>query len=113
MPSVYFHQLLFVFAIASPLGFATPTTDGDKLSKSDRNWLEREVSATITAEEIEIFKDLQSKDRKLFKELFWDRRDPNPMTPHNEFMEEYKRRIKAADIALSFFEPETTRSRSG
>ena len=97
MPRFYFHQLVVVFAAALLLGFATPATEGDKLSKGDKKWLEQEVAAFITAEEIEIFKDLRSEDRKLFKELFWARRDPEPMTPHNEFRDMYKRRIKRAD----------------
>jgi len=70
---------------------------GDKLSKDDKKWLAEEVAALITAEEIEIFKDLKSKDRKLFKEIFWARRDPDPMTPKNEFIDEYKERVKTAD----------------
>ncbi len=70
---------------------------GDKLSKNDKKWLKEEVAALITAEEIEIFEDLKSKDRKLFKEIFWARRDPDPMTPKNEFIDEYKERVKAAD----------------
>ncbi len=96
MPRFYFHKLFVVLAIALLPGFATPAIEGDKLSKGDKKWLEQEVAAFITAEEIEIFKVLLSKDRKLFKELFWARRDPNPMTPHNEFREDYKRRIKRA-----------------
>ena len=71
--------------------------DGDKLSKDDKKWLEEEVAALITAEELEIFENLKSKDRKLFKEIFWARRDPNPMTPKNEFIEDYQARVKAAD----------------
>ena len=70
---------------------------GDKLSKDDKKWLEEEVAALITAEEIEIFEDLKSKDRKLFKEIFWARRDPDPMTPKNEFIDEYKERVQTAD----------------
>ena len=70
---------------------------GDKLSKDDKKWLEEEVAALITTEEIEIFKDLKSKDRKLFKEIFWARRDPDPMTPKNEFIDDYQARVKAAD----------------
>ena len=70
---------------------------GDKLSKGDKKWLEEEVAALITAGEIEIFKDLKSKDRKLFKEIFWARRDPDPMTPKNEFIDDYKERVKTAD----------------
>lgn len=70
----------------------------EKLSGSDRRWLEREVAAFITTEEIEIFRELGSKkDRQRFKELFWLRRDPDLMTPKNEFREEYKRRVKYAN----------------
>ncbi|MEE9264639.1 MAG: GWxTD domain-containing protein, partial [Vicinamibacteria bacterium] len=69
-----------------------------KLSKSDKRWLEREVAAVITEEEIEIFKELDSgKDRKLFKELFWVRRDPSPMTLENEIKEEIERRMVTAN----------------
>ena len=71
--------------------------DGDKLSKEDKKWIEEEVSALITAEEIKIFKDLKSKDRKLFREIFWARRDPSPMTPKNEFIDEYNERVKGVD----------------
>ena len=76
---------------------SSANSDGDKLSKNDKKWLEEKVAALITAEELEIYKDLKSKDRKLFKEIFWARRDPNPMTPKNEFINEYKKRVKAAD----------------
>ncbi|HEX9725600.1 MAG TPA: GWxTD domain-containing protein [Vicinamibacteria bacterium] len=72
----------------------------DKLSNDDQEWLEEEVAALITAEEVEIFQSLQSRDRNLFKELFWSRRDFNPMTPDNEFLQWYEERVKAADEAI-------------
>ena len=97
MPRLNIYSLSGVFAILSLLGIGAIASEGDKLSKKDKKWLEQEVHAFITAEEIEIFKDLRSEDRELFKELFWARRDPDPMTPDNEFREEYKRRIKRAD----------------
>ena len=69
-----------------------------KLSRSDRRFLERDVAALITDAEIEIFKELGSKeDRKRFKELFWLRRDPDLMTPKNELREEYEKREKFAN----------------
>ncbi len=69
----------------------------DKLSKSDKNWVEKEVGALITAQEKATFEEINKDDRKLFKELFWMRRDFNPVTPENEFQKEYEARIKAAD----------------
>ncbi len=97
MQKLHFRKLFVVFAIAFLLDSVAAASEGDKLSKKDRKWLEQEVLAFITAGEIEIFKDLRSEDRKLFKELFWARRDPDPRTPDNEFREEYDRRIKRAD----------------
>ena len=94
-PSI--HRLFVVVALLLSIGGAAAASEGDKLSKKDEKWLEREVHAFITAEEIEIFKDLRSEDRKLFKELFWARRDPDPMTPENKFREYYKERVKRAD----------------
>ena len=97
MQRLNIYRLSGVFALLSLVGIAAIASEGDKLSKKDKKWLEQEVAALITAKEIEIFEDLPSEDRKLFKELFWARRDPVPMTPDNEFREEYKRRIKRAD----------------
>jgi GWxTD domain-containing protein len=69
----------------------------DNLSRSDKRWLEEDVAAIITREEIQIFKELRSsKDRKLFKELFWVRRDPNLLTTENEFREDLERRESIA-----------------
>ncbi len=79
------------------LGGTSSLAAGDKLSKKDKKWLEQEVGALITTEEVAIFEELESKDRKLFREIFWARRDPNTMTPDNEFTEGYKRRVKVAD----------------
>ena len=76
------------------------SSQGDELSDEDEKWLEAEVVALITAEEIEIFRSLRSGDRKLFKDLFWARRDFEPMTPNNEFLQWYGERVKAADEAI-------------
>lgn len=79
------------------LGSSSSFAADDKLSKKDKRWLEREVGALITAEEVAIFEELDSKDRKLFKEIFWARRDPSTMTPDNEVEEEFKKRMRVAD----------------
>jgi GWxTD domain-containing protein len=69
----------------------------EKLSKGDKNWLEKEVGAIITAQEKITFETINKDDRKLFKDLFWMRRDFNPMTSENEFQQEYMARVKTAD----------------
>jgi len=97
-------------AIASLLLPAAQASQSDqKLSKQERRrqkaiqkemespykkWLEEEVPYIITAEERAAFKKLSTDDeREQFIELFWERRNPSPGSPENEFKEEYYRRI--------------------
>lgn len=75
----------------------------DKLSKSDQKWIDDEVSAIITKQEVETFKSLKKDDRKLFKELFWLRRDPNPRTKENEYQDMFEVGIKTADTNFKNF----------
>ena len=100
------------------LGFLLPTLnaapdENDKLSKAERRrqkaiqkemespykkWLEEEVPYIITPEERSAFKKLSTDDeREQFIEQFWERRNPSPGSPENEFKEEYYRRIAYAN----------------
>jgi GWxTD domain-containing protein len=78
-------------------GVAAFAAAQDKLNKADKNWVEKEVGAIITAQEKAMFEEINKDDRKLFKDLFWIRRDFNPQTPENEFQKDYQARIKTAD----------------
>ncbi len=52
----------------------------------------------ITPEEKAAFKQLSNdEERDNFIEAFWQRRDPTPDTPENEFKEEHYRRIEYAN----------------
>jgi GWxTD domain-containing protein len=63
-----------------------------------KKWIEEEVPYIITSEERAAFKKLSTDDeREQFIEAFWDRRNPNPGSPENEFKEEYYRRIAYAN----------------
>lgn len=85
-------------ALATVAGLATASAFAqDKLSKGDKEWMEKEVGAIITAQEKSLFESLDKDDRKLFKDLFWMRRDFDPTTPDNEFRKIYEQRMKAAD----------------
>lgn len=91
---------LRVVAFASGLLLAGAAGVGhaqEKLSKSDKNWVEKEVGAIITAQEKAAFEEIHKDDRKLFKDLFWMRRDFNPMTSENEYQKDYMARVKNAD----------------
>jgi GWxTD domain-containing protein len=86
---------------------------GEKLSKAQKRrqkaalkemesaykkWLSDEVPYIITDEERAAFKKLSTDDeREQFIEQFWERRNPNPGSPENEFKEEYYRRIAYAN----------------
>src|SRR5208337_356476 len=63
-----------------------------------KKWLTEEVPYIITSEERGAFKKLTTDDeREQFIESFWERRNPNPGSPENEFKEEYYRRIAYAN----------------
>ena len=63
-----------------------------------KKWLSDEVPYIITGEERAAFKKLSTDDeREAFIENFWERRNPNPGSPENEFKEEYYRRIAYAN----------------
>jgi len=59
-----------------------------------KKWLSEEVPYIITDQERAAFKKLTTDDeRESFIENFWERRNPNPESPENEYKEEYYRRI--------------------
>jgi GWxTD domain-containing protein len=85
---------LLTVAIAA----AQATSD---LSERHRQWLEEEVPYIIIERERAAFLDLESaEERDAFIEAFWRRRDPDPLTPVNEFREEHYRRIEHANRIL-------------
>jgi GWxTD domain-containing protein len=106
--------LVFCAVIGSLAGsvlHATPAKE--KLNKQERRrlkaaqkemespykkWLSEEVPYIITTDERAAFKKLSTdEEREQFIEQFWERRNPNPGSPENEFKEEYYRRIAYAN----------------
>ena len=101
-----------VLGLALPVSNAVPQ-DEEKLSKAEKRrqkaiqrelespykkWLNEEVPYIITGEERASFKKFTTDDeREQFIESFWERRNPNPGSPENEFKEEYYRRIAYAN----------------
>jgi GWxTD domain-containing protein len=78
-------------------------TDVEALKREEsedhfKKWLTEEVKYIIAPEEEAVFKKLTTDEEKeQFIELFWNRRDPDPLTPTNEFKEEHYRRIAYAN----------------
>jgi GWxTD domain-containing protein len=63
-----------------------------------KKWLNEDVAYIITDEERKAFKTTGSdEEREQFITQFWQRRDPTPGTPENEFKSEHYRRIAYAN----------------
>ena len=92
-----FNKRLRALAFFSLVGFAATSLAQDKLSGGDKRWMEKEVGPIITTQEIATFQQISKDDRKLFKELFWMRRDFDRGTKENEFKDGYEARIDIAD----------------
>ena len=90
-------------ALSLLVAAATPAAAQDALPLSDthRQWLEEEVLYIISDREKDAFGQLQSEaEREAFIEAFWRRRDPEPLTPENEFRAEHYERIAYANSRL-------------
>ena len=60
-----------------------------------------ETSVLMTRAEQETYRNLKSDDeRKKFESDFWEKRDPTPGTPENEYREEIKKRVKDVAAAM-------------
>ncbi len=69
-----------------------------ELKGAYKTWLDQDVAYIITEEERRAFKNLSNdEEREAFIEAFWQRRNPNPDSPDNEFREEHYRRIAYAN----------------
>jgi GWxTD domain-containing protein len=63
-----------------------------------KTWLNEEVPYIISDDERKAFLSLANdEEREAFIENFWQRRNPNPDSPENEFREEHYRRIQYAN----------------
>ena len=63
-----------------------------------KKWLDEDVTYIITDDERKAFLSLSNdEEREAFIENFWQRRNPNPDSPENEFREEHYRRIQYAN----------------
>ena len=61
-------------------------------------WLDQDVPYIITDDERKSFMSLgNDEEREAFIENFWQRRNPNPDSPENEFRDEHYRRIQYAN----------------
>jgi GWxTD domain-containing protein len=67
-------------------------------SNAFKKWIEEDVVYIITPEEKKAWNKLQTdEEREQFIEAFWRRRDPDPDTEVNEYLEEHYERIAYAN----------------
>lgn len=72
------------------------STQEATLTEEHRQWL-HDVQYIITEEERELFLSLSTREeRERAIEVFWDHRDPDRLTPENEFRVEHYRRLETA-----------------
>jgi GWxTD domain-containing protein len=70
----------------------------NELGSEDTIWLNEEVPDIITDQERRAFLELSTnEEREQAKEIFWQRRNPDPESPTNAFKEEHYRRLAYAD----------------
>ena len=91
--------LLASLLLAAPI----PTAAQDRFPLSDehKKWLEYDAVYIISDREKDAFQKLQSEaEREAFITAFWRRRDPEPLTPENEFRTAHYERIEYANTRL-------------
>jgi GWxTD domain-containing protein len=97
--------LLYLLPLAASLLFYSACASSNyKISKpsldsNSQKFLDI-IRYIITSQEERIFREMPSEDRGEFITDFWARRDPDPLTPENEFRSVYYTRLAVADKAF-------------
>lgn len=91
-----------LLVLAAWMAFAwnppTQTAAAGPLASPYEKWVKEDVAYIITARERKAFQALATgEEREHFIQQFWQRRDPTPGTPRNEFKDEHYRRIAYAN----------------
>ena len=87
------------------LGTVSKQSD-QKIEGPWQKWLNENVAYIISDEEKAAFERLNTDEERLeFVTQFWERRDPTPGTPQNEFKDEYYRRVAYANQHYAVGEP--------
>jgi GWxTD domain-containing protein len=95
--------LLVVLFVLGVFSFAFPQKkkSSKDLPVTYRKWLEEEVVYIITPKEKEVILQLETdREREIFINAFWQQRDPDHLTPENEFKVEHYKRLAYANQFL-------------
>lgn len=96
-----FKTLTILLCILLPcVSLVSLSADKPKKEQGWKEWL-REIAPIISPQERAVAKLLQTvEERKRFKDLFWQARDPSPHVPPNEYQVEYYQRLDYAKRRL-------------
>lgn len=98
---VSFLLLLLALVLPAVLLASPPPQAARELPEKYRAWVEKEVVYIISDRERKAFLNLESVGEwDVLIEAFWRRRDPDPLTPTNEFKDEHYRRLAYANGQL-------------
>ena len=88
--------MLIALAFFSSLAFGAQSPEAN-LPEDHRRWLDEDVRYIITDEEREFFQSLETREeRERAMVAFWNNRDPDRLTPENEYRDEHYRRLERA-----------------
>lgn len=92
-------SLMLLLSLGAPAASAQQGLSGPAESESLASWTQRwmggPAGVLATKQEREFFASLSSTQERLeFIRLFWERRDPFPLGPRNEFLDELAERLE-------------------
>ncbi|NQS90220.1 GWxTD domain-containing protein, partial [Patescibacteria group bacterium] len=89
--------VFIILLLLTSLLFSLQKIKEKDLPQKYREWL-KQTQYIILAEEKEVFMQLtDDRDRDIFIETFWRKRDPTPGTPQNEYKDEHIKRFLYAN----------------
>jgi GWxTD domain-containing protein len=95
-----FKRILIILISGLCLAVAAPAqkkVDPKTLALKYQDWLKL-TTYHIGDKELDVFMSLQNdRDRDIFIDMFWNKRDPTPATPANEFKDELLKRFAEAN----------------
>src|SRR5215831_18944448 len=92
---VLFLTMLLLFVTAGTAHASA--VDSVNFDKPTKDWYQGPVRYIITKVEVKSYKALETEaERGTFIDWFWQRRDPDPSTPENEFRNRFEQRVLEA-----------------
>src|SRR5262245_35180861 len=93
-----FRTAILFAGLALAVTLTTAATGPHDWKVPDKDWTKGPVRWIMTDDEEKDFRKLTSdEDRQAFAKTFWEKRDPTPGTPDNEYMQVFWQRVESAN----------------